>query len=175
MLHRGDPARQSRWRAYATWRLAPVLARVGWQERDGEEVFVTVLRAEPRSRPWASLGDAATIAEARRRYALRASEPAAYPVALRKSILEVVARHADVAEWEALHAEARAESTPLIKDQLYRYLASARDEALARRALEVALLELTSPARPTRRRWSARSPKSTPTSPSTSTSRGASA
>ena len=60
-------------------------------------------------------------------------------MALRKSILGVVARHADVAAWEALRADARAESTPLVKDQLYRYLASARDEALARRALEVAL------------------------------------
>ena len=137
-FYRGDPARQSRWRAYAIAQLAPVLARIGWQARDGEEAPVTVLRTE-LIEALGKLGDAATIAEARRRYARRASDPAANPVALRKSILGVVARHADVAAWEALRAEARAESTPLVKDQLYRYLASARDEALARRALEVAL------------------------------------
>jgi aminopeptidase N len=137
-FYRGDPVRQTRWRAYAIERLAPVLARIGWQARDGEEAPVTVLRAE-LIEALGELGDAATIAEARRRYALRASDPAAYPVALRKSILDVVARHADVATWEALRAEARAASTPLVKDQLYRYLASARDEALAQRALEVAL------------------------------------
>jgi len=138
VFYRGDPARQSRWRAYAIERLAPVLARIGWQARDGEEAPVTVLRAE-LIEALGKLGDAATIAEARRRYAVRSSDPAAYPVALRKPILGVVARHADVATWEALRADARAESTPLVKDQLYRYLASARDEALARRALEVAL------------------------------------
>ena len=134
----GDPARQSRWRAYAIARLAPVLARMGWDARGGEVAPLTVLRAELIT-ALGELGDAATIAEARRRYALRESDPSAYPVALRKSILQVVARHADLAAWEALRAEARVASTPLVKDQLYRRLASARDEALARRALELAL------------------------------------
>ena len=167
----GDPARQSRWRAYAIARLAPVLARMGWDARGGEVAPLTVLRAELIT-ALGELGDAATIAEARRRYALRESDPSAYPVALRKSILQVVARHADLAAWEALRAEARVASTPLVKDQLYRRLASARDEALARRALDLALA--TSRARPSRRRWSARSPKSIPTSPSSSPSRAAS-
>ena len=135
---RGDPARQARWRAYAIARLAPVLARIGWQARDGEGAPVTVLRTE-LIEALGELADPATVAEARRRYGERASDPAAYPVALRKAILDVVARHADEAAWEALRAEARGESTPLVKDQLYRYLASVRDDALARRALEVAL------------------------------------
>ena len=73
-FYRGDPARQSRWRAYAIGRLAPVLARIGWQARDGEEVPVTVLRAE-LIEALGELGDAATIAEARRRYALRSERP----------------------------------------------------------------------------------------------------
>jgi aminopeptidase N len=61
------------------------------------------------------------------------------PAALRRTILAIVADNADAATWDALHAQARAETTPLIKDQLYGLLASARDPALAQRALELAL------------------------------------
>ena len=41
------------------------------------------------------------------------------PAPLRKTILGVVARHADAATWDQLHAAALAEKTPLVKDQLY--------------------------------------------------------
>ena len=40
-----------------------------------------------------------------------------------------------------MRAAARAEKSPLIKEQLYRYLASTRDESLARRALDIALTD----------------------------------
>lgn len=63
------------------------------------------------------------------------------PVALRKTITGVVARHADAATWDALHARAKAETTPLIKDQLYAMLSLAHDKALAQRALELALTD----------------------------------
>ena len=63
------------------------------------------------------------------------------PAELRKSILAVVARHADAATWDRLHAAAKAEKTPLVKDELYDLLATADDEALARRALELALTD----------------------------------
>ena len=48
------------------------------------------------------------------------------PAALRKTILGVVAHHADAATWDQLHAAAQAEKTPLVKDQLYALLSSAR-------------------------------------------------
>jgi len=76
-----------------------------------------------------------------RRYAASASDPAALPGPLKKTILGVVARHADAATWDALHAAARAEKTPLVKDQLYFMLSAAADEALARRALALALTD----------------------------------
>jgi aminopeptidase N len=40
-----------------------------------------------------------------------------------------------------LHAAARSEKTPLIKDQLYALLSATADEALARRAMELALTD----------------------------------
>jgi hypothetical protein len=63
------------------------------------------------------------------------------PPPLRKTILSVVARHADAATWDRLHREARAEKTPLIKDHLYSLLSSTEDEALARRALDLAMTD----------------------------------
>jgi aminopeptidase N len=61
------------------------------------------------------------------------------PGPLRKTILRVVARHADAATWEALHKAAVAEKTPLVKEELYFLLAQVEDEALVRRALDLAL------------------------------------
>ena len=82
-LYRGDPARQAPWRSYAIARLAPVLARIGWQQSGDEASPVTVLRTD-LIETLASLGDETTIAEARRRYAARASDPSAFPPPLRK-------------------------------------------------------------------------------------------
>jgi aminopeptidase N len=138
--YRGDTARQAKLRAFAIARLAPVFARVGWEARKDEPAPVTVLRAK-LVKTLGSLGDAAVIAEARRRYSAPKDDAKAMPAELRKSILAVVASHADAATWDKLHAEAEAEKTPMIKDELYNLLATAEDEALARRALELALTE----------------------------------
>jgi aminopeptidase N len=136
--YRGQGSRQQAFRAAAADLLGPVLARVGWTARDGEPAPAAVLRGQLID-TLGQLGDAAVVTEARRRYAASATDPSAIPAPLRKSILGVVAEHADVATWERLQAAARAEMTPLVKDRLYLLLAATRDEALARRALELAL------------------------------------
>ena len=133
-----DPARHQRFARAAIARLAPALARIGWDAGKDEMDTVATLR-EQLIKTLSDLGDPATIAEARRRYAAQASDPGAVPGALRKAILGVVAQHADGATWDALHASARAEKSPLIKDQLYELLAAPRAPALAKRALELAL------------------------------------
>jgi aminopeptidase N len=63
------------------------------------------------------------------------------PATMRRTILSVVARHADEATWDTLHAVAKAEKTPLIKDMLYDFLASTKDSLLARKALDLALTD----------------------------------
>ncbi|MGQ0798845.1 MAG: M1 family metallopeptidase [Pseudomarimonas sp.] len=147
--YRGDAARQATFRAFATKHLTPVLARVGWDTLDGESDPVAILRLQLIS-TLARLGDADVIAEARRRYAAQATDPTALPVPLRKTLLAVVARHADAATWEQLHTAALGEKTPLVKDELYRLLASTRDEVLAKRALELAITDEPGPANSTR-------------------------
>jgi aminopeptidase N len=136
----GDRQRQQRFDKFAVARLAPVMQRVGWNAREGENATVATLREELIG-TLSDLGDAATIAEARRRYAAQATDPQALPAALRKTVMAVVADHADSATWEALHRAAQAEKSPMIKDQLYKLLASASDDALARRAMELAITD----------------------------------
>jgi aminopeptidase N len=133
----GETGRQARFRQFAIARLAPVFAQVGWTARSGEPDTVAILRNQ-LIETLSALGDSSVMTEARRRYASRGDENA-MPGPLRKTILGVVARHADAATWDRLHAEALAEKTPLIKDRLYSLLSSTEDEALARRALELAL------------------------------------
>ncbi|MFC5576507.1 M1 family metallopeptidase [Lysobacter niabensis] len=136
--YRGDAARRARFRSFATRTLSPVFARVGWEAKADEADPVAILRTQLIG-ALSTLGDNAVIAEARRRYAASASDANAMPAALRKTILGVVAAHADAATWDRLHAAAQAEKTPLVKDQFYSLLSSAEDPALARRALDLAL------------------------------------
>jgi hypothetical protein len=63
------------------------------------------------------------------------------PVALRKTITAIVAQKADQSTWDQLHAQAKAETTPLIKDQLYSMLSIPENDALAQRALDLALTD----------------------------------
>jgi aminopeptidase N len=135
---RGDDARRAAFRRFAIVRLAAPFAGVGWTPRPGEPAPVAILRND-LIETLGALGDPAVVEEARRRHAAQASDPAAIPGPLRKTILGVVARHADAATWDRLHEAAIAEKTPLVKDHLYRLLSSTADEGLARRALELAL------------------------------------
>ncbi|MFK2905154.1 M1 family metallopeptidase [Dyella ginsengisoli] len=136
--YKGDEARQTRFRAFALERLRPVFARIGWEAKAGESVPTALLRTQMIG-TLASLGDKDVIGEARRRFAAQKTDPKAVPVPLRKTITAIVARNADAATWNQLHDEAKAETTPLIKDQLYAMLSVAKDDALAKQALDLAL------------------------------------
>ncbi|MGO4475186.1 M1 family metallopeptidase [Massilia sp. 2TAF26] len=138
--YQGDQERQHRLDAFAIARLAPVMAQTGWEARNGEAAAVANLR-ETLIDSLSELGDTTVIAEARRRYAAMDKDPSAVPGPLRKTVLAVVAQHADAATWDALRARARAETTPLLRDHLYVLLAAAKDKALAQRALQLALTD----------------------------------
>jgi len=127
-------------RKLAIARLSPVFAQVGWTAKPGEAAPVGTLRSDLIG-ALSALGDPAVIAEAKRRYAADKTDPTAVPGPLRKRILATVARHADAAAWDVLHEQAKAEKTPLIRDQLYTQLASVEDDALAAKALELALTD----------------------------------
>ncbi|MDR7115287.1 M1 family metallopeptidase [Caulobacter sp. BE254] len=139
-MYDGAPAERAAFRKLAVARLSPVFQQVGWTAKAGEPGPVATLRATLIT-SLGTLGDAAVIAEAKRRYAADKTDPTAVPGPLRKPILAVVGRNADAAAWDALRAQAQAEKTPLIRDQLYTQLASAADPALAAKALALALTD----------------------------------
>ncbi|MBD8900328.1 M1 family metallopeptidase [Rhodanobacter sp. DHG33] len=138
--YRGDQARQDRFRAYAVAQLKPVFARVGWDAKPDESTSTTLLRTQLIG-ALSALGDQDMLKEVRRRFDAQATDPKAVPAALRKTIFAIVAQHADAATWDKLHAQAKAEKSPMIKDRLYGLLSVAEDKALAQRALDLALTD----------------------------------
>jgi len=131
--YKGNAKGQAALRKFAIARLSPKFAQVGWEAKAGEEAPVAILRTSLIG-TLAMLGDQKVIDEAGTRY-----EKNDMPVPLRKTILSVVAMNADAATWDKLHEQAKAEKTPLVKDRLYGALAAAKDNALAQRALDLAL------------------------------------
>jgi aminopeptidase N len=137
-MYEADPARRAMVERYASRKLSPVLARIGWAAKAGEAPTVPVLRSD-LIQTLGAMGDPTVVGEARRR--LASGDPLATAGPLRTTILAVVARNVDSAGWDRLRGQARAERSPLVKAQLYRLLGTARDPALAQRALDLALTD----------------------------------
>ncbi|MBB4726946.1 M1 family metallopeptidase [Xanthomonas arboricola] len=133
-----DPAARATWRAYAVPRLAAEFATLGWDKRAGDSAQIQQLRTRLIA-TLSDMGDAAVIAEARRRFAAFQANPASLSPELRDSVLGAVAHNADAATWDALHALARQETSSMVRDTYYDFLSMPNNEALARRALELAL------------------------------------
>lgn len=135
-LYDGDPQRQAMLSRYASAKLSPIMTRVGWTPKASEPANVAVLRSQLIA-TLGAVGDRAVVAEANRRFAT--NDPSVQAGPLRSTILSVVSRNLTAADWDRLRAQARAETNPLVKAQLYRLLGASRDPALARRTLELAL------------------------------------
>ena len=136
--YEGMAAERTAFRKLAIAQLRPLLAKVGWAPKAGEPDTVGILRSDLIG-VLGGLGDPEVITEATRRFNADKTDPSAIPGPLRKTITSVVAKHADPATWDVIRAQAQAEKTPLIRAQLYSLLASAENETLAMKALELAL------------------------------------
>lgn len=123
-------------RARTVRMLAPVMARVGFAAKAEEPAIVTNLRETLVSRLGLA-GDPDVAAQARRYVAALATDPAAIPPAIREPILTTYAVNATPAEWGALLALARSTNNPVAKNGYIRLLGTARDDALAARALDL--------------------------------------
>lgn len=139
-LFKGDAKRQDAIHAFAIKRLAPKFAQLGWDNRAGDSAATRQLRNTLIS-TLGGLGDAAVLVEARRRFDAFLADPASLSPDLRRTVLGMVARNADVATWERLHALARQEKSSMLRDQYYGLLARAKDKALAQRALDMTLTD----------------------------------
>jgi aminopeptidase N len=138
-LYDGLPT-QKGFRAFGRELLAPLFAKGGWDAKPGEDQNIALLRAtllEALNR----LDDQGVIVEARKRFAGFVKDPSHVTPETRRSMLAIVARHADSTTWDALHGLAKAEKNTLAKRELYELLGSALDPKLAQRALDLALTD----------------------------------
>ena len=118
----------------------PRLQQLGFAPRTGEPAADAVLRPTLI----ATLGkyrDPAVLAEATRLFAAWKSNPDAIPGSLKSTWLGVIARNADAATWETIRERAKATPGTVERTSLYQLLGRAKDEALARRALDLALTD----------------------------------
>ena len=76
-----------------------------------------------------------------RLFAALQSNPNAVPGGLKRTWLGIVATNADLATWEQLHQMAKNASSATERQNLYSLLGSAEDDALAKRALELAITD----------------------------------
>ncbi|MDE0945401.1 MAG: M1 family metallopeptidase [Sphingobium sp.] len=136
----GDKAGQAKVAAYTSAKLSPVLTGIGYDAKPGENPQVPVLRSALVG-TLGEMGDKAVVAEANRRFAALASDPAALDGPLRNVWMAIIAKNADQATWDRLRALAKAAKTDLEKSTLYALLGGAKDERLAQQALDLALTD----------------------------------
>jgi len=131
-LYAEDP-RADRFRTYARSVLNPVFARVGWSRVAGESDNTSLLRATLIG-VMSGLHDDAFEAEALRRY-----HAGNIDGSVRAAVLGVVGAAATPQVYDELLARARAADDTLEKQINYEALGGVRDEALARRTLDLAI------------------------------------
>ena len=138
-LYEGLPG-QAAFKSYARGLLDPVLAKVGWDPKAGEDQNTALLRNNLLT-TLGALDDPGVVAEARGRFAAYLKDPTSLSADLRSDVLDIVADHSDAATWDQLHGLARTATSNLEKSELYRLLGSAHDPALASRALALVLTD----------------------------------
>jgi aminopeptidase N len=134
----GDTASRSAIAQRVIRTYGPTLQSIGLTPRDGEAPTVALLRPD-LIRELGKMGDPAIVGEANRLLAAWLKERSAIPGSLKSAWLGVAARNATSATWDALHAAARGTQGQVERSTLYRLLGTTTDEALARRALDLAL------------------------------------
>lgn len=116
----------------------PRLEALGFEPRDREELVDTRLRSQLLS-TLGAMGDERVTAEARSRFARLAADPRALDGPLKTTWMTIVAWNATADDW-ALLADLAARSTSTVeRASYYQLLGAAADEALARKALALAL------------------------------------
>jgi aminopeptidase N len=138
-LSRDRPERPALQR-YMNAKLRPVLDRVGWDGSGSGDDDNTLLRGS-LIRALGEFGDEAVLAEAKRRFAGFLRDPQSLPAALRDSVSHVAGVAADRATYDTLLKLARNSTVTSERLRYYFAAAAARDPALARATLDLALAD----------------------------------
>ena len=119
-------------------RWVPRLRQLGFDPKPGESLVDTDLRGNLIT-VLGGMGDETVAAEARRRFAALETDPTSLDGPLKTTWLGIVARNATPAEWERLARLAAEAPTAVERQAYFTLLGVARDEALAKQALDFAL------------------------------------
>lgn len=133
-----DPSAQTKVGTMIETRYSPVLAAIGFTPRKGERVMDTTLRPTLIS-VLGAVGSKPVNAEGLRLINALASNPDAIDGSLKRTWLSLFARNATPAQWDMLRSFAKASTGSVERSSLYQLLGIAKDEALAKRALDLAL------------------------------------
>jgi aminopeptidase N len=133
-----DPATQAAIAARVSRIYGPRLQQLGFVPRQSDSATDALLRGTLIG-ALGKMRDPAVLAEANRLFAAWQTNPDAIPGSLKATWLKVIARNANQATWDALHAKAKAANGEVERTSLYQLLGATSDEALAGRALDLAL------------------------------------
>lgn len=114
------------------------LQQLGLIPRPGEPAVDALLRSDLIA-TFGKFKDPSVLAEAQRLFAAWQVNANAIPGSLKQTWLSVVARNADEATWNKIHAKAGAATGFAERTSLYQLLGTTSSDALARRALDLAL------------------------------------
>jgi aminopeptidase N len=136
----GDPAAQADIAARAVSAYGPRLHQLGFAPNP-EEPAVDALLRPTLIGLLGKYRDPAVLTEASRLFAEWKTNPEAIPGSVKSTWLGVIARNADWATWNAIHEKARTTTGTVERASLYQLLGRTKDEALAKRTLELALTD----------------------------------
>ncbi len=125
-------------RAIAAWR--PRLDALGYDPRANEVQPDADLRSTLVS-ALGRMGEPGVLAEARRRFAALDHDPHALDGPLKQDWIGIIAYNATAADWDKLARLAQASTSTVDRSDLFTQLGGSHDEALARRALDLALTD----------------------------------
>lgn len=136
-----DAAGQKKLAAKVAATYKPRLLALGFEPKAGESLPDADLRSTLIG-GFGTMGDADVVAEARRRFGLLASNPKALDGPLKTTWLNIVARNATKADWDAIQAMAAASNSAVERQFLYTLLGRPADAALAKAARDLALTDV---------------------------------
>ena len=132
-LYEGLPGEKA-FDAFGQHVLDPLFAKVGWTAKPGEAQNVTLARADLLA-ALSVLDDPAVMAQAQTYFQTYLHDPSSLSPDLRRSVLSIVALHADAKTWDAIHNLAKNAKSALEKQELYVLLGRAKDKTLAEKTL----------------------------------------
>ena len=136
-----DPAAQKKLAAKVAANYKPRLMALGFEPRANEGLSDADLRSSLIG-GFGTMGDADVVAEARRRFAALSTNPKALDGPLKTTWLNIVARNATKADWDAIQKMAAASNSAVERQFLYTLLGRPADATLASAARDLALTDI---------------------------------